>query len=309
MNKRKSIISRMMMLSVRKTYPDCLPSFLSFLSSLSPSQQLSPSSLFTQSSSIEISLREIKAFPFVSYASLNNAPLTTTLVCLLNGETEIKSRILFRSFLTSSFFPLAFISSSKHHNADVTDASLVRSFIRFSTPGPFKKLNTINFMTFTFSFCRIHHETEIHSPSRVFSSEYTNTKQGQQEKWELDERESNRKSEWKKFKRQFLCSTIENWERECVDTMEFQVYSFLSRGSFSSSHERFSPSNEPTLNEMRHYNTPEIKCDRLARSFYWGRKEEFRAKFFCVSTWLEVTESFPCYFYFWQRRTFNQAPC
>lgn len=73
-------------------------------------------------------------------------------------------------------------------------------------------------------------------------------------------------------------------ERESVDTMEFQVYSFLLRGSFSSSHERFSPSNEPTLNEMRHYNTPEIKCDRLARSFYWGRKEEFRAKFFCVST-------------------------
>lgn len=109
MNKRKSIISRMMMLSVRKTYPDCLPSFLSFLSSLPPSQQLSPSSLFTQSSSIEISLREIKAFPFVSYASLNNAPLTTTLVCLLNSETEIKSRILFRSFLTSSFFPLALI--------------------------------------------------------------------------------------------------------------------------------------------------------------------------------------------------------
>lgn len=66
--------------------------------------------------------------------------------------------------------------------------------------------------------------------------------------------------------------------RESVDTMEFQVYSFLSRGSFpllTSYLLRVSPSNEPTLNEMRHYNTPGIKCDRFARSFYLGRMEEF----------------------------------
>lgn len=147
MNKRKSIISRMMMLSVRKTYPTACR-FLSFLSSLLPF----PTFAFISQHKAEASKFCSERLKLFLLFPPSNAPLTTTLVCFLNCETEIKSRILFRSFLTSPFFLLLLFSRQNiTMPTSPTPHLYVRSFASHSrAPGPFKKLNTINFMTFTF---------------------------------------------------------------------------------------------------------------------------------------------------------------